>query len=61
MSRRDFNRVQFGDRAELAFDFPRVHVVDVHEGAQGDAEQWDNELGTIDFSETYGDRGIPIE
>ena len=34
-SRRDFNRVQFGDRATVVRRFPRVHVVDVAPGIDG--------------------------
>ena len=59
-SRRHFNRVQFGDRAEIVFRFPRVHLIDVYDGAQGDPNRWESELNTMDFSEMYRDRGVPI-
>ena len=48
-SRRNFNRVQFGDRAEVVFGSPTVEVVDVHEGAQGDPSRWDTDVRTFDF------------
>ena len=61
--RREFNAVQFGDRAEVMFDFPRVRVVDVYDGAQGDPDGWMQELGTMDFEGTHrGDRDpTPVE
>ena len=51
--RRGFNSVQFGDRAEVVFEFPRVHLVDVYDGAQGDPDGWTQQLGTMDFETTY--------
>ena len=57
--RRGFNAVQFGDRAEVVFEFPRVHLVDVYDGAQGDPDGWTQELGTMDFATTYRD-GDPL-
>jgi hypothetical protein len=59
-SRRDFNRVGFGDRAEVAFGDRRVRVVDVYEGAQGDPGEWERTVRPMDFSEAYRDRGVPV-
>lgn len=47
-SRADFNRVQFGDRAAFVFRFPRVHLLDVREGRQGDPSEWDHRVRTMD-------------
>jgi hypothetical protein len=60
VSRKDFNRVQFGDQVEVIFRFPRVHVVDTYHNAQGDPDEWKQELKSMDFSEMYKDRGVPI-
>lgn len=60
VSRGDFNRVQFGDRAEIVFRFPRAHIVDVYEGAQGDPADWDRTVRPMDFGATYAHRGVPI-
>ena len=56
-TRRGFNAVQFGDRAEVVFDFPRVHLVDVYRGAQGDPDDWTHELGTMEFETASRDDG----
>ena len=57
-SRRTFNRIQFGDRAEVVFDSPTVEVVDVHEGARGDPSRWDTDVRTFDFGAARrGDEG----
>lgn len=50
-SRKDFNRVQFGDRAEVRVTKNRFHVLDVCEGARGDPSTWTKELHTFDFDE----------
>ena len=55
-----FNRVQFGDRAEVVFDHPSVHVVDVYEGDQGDPDDWSQEYETFDFSTGHANCGVPI-
>ena len=60
-SREAFNRVQFGDRAEVVVDSPRVEVVDVYEGAQGDPDEWETELRTFDFGAMHAADGVPIE
>ena len=59
-SRRDFNRVQFGDQAEILFRFPRIHLIDVYRGSQGDPREWDLEFHQMDFSEMYRDRDVPL-
>lgn len=59
-SRATFNRVQFGDRAEVVFHSPGVDVVDVYEGAQGDPDRWETDFTTFDFGERHADRGVPI-
>ena len=58
--REAFNRVQFGDRAEVVFDSPGVHVVDVYDGAQGDPTAWDLEYDTIDFGALHEAHGVPV-
>lgn len=60
VSRADFDRVQFGDRAEVVFRFPRARLVDVYEGAQGDPDGWDPNVRPMDFGGTYAHRGVPI-
>ena len=59
-SRATFDRVQFGDRAEVVFRPPRVHLVDVYDGAQGDPGEWDTEFHTFDFAAAHEDDGVPI-
>lgn len=59
-TRAEFNRVQFGDRAEVRFDHPGVRIIDVYEDAQADLDRWD-EVNTVDFSELHADHGVPIE
>lgn len=56
-SRREFDSVRFGDRAEVLFRFPRVRVIDVYRGAQGDPREWSHEIGTMDFEALHRDRG----
>lgn len=56
-----FNAVQFADRAEVVFDHPSVHLVDVYEGAQGDPAAWETEFREFDFSERHADRGVPVD
>lgn len=58
-SRRDFDRVRFGDRAAVRYDFPGVRVLKVYEGAQGDHDAWDVDVGLFDFTETYAHAGAP--
>lgn len=58
-SHRDFDRVAFGDRAAIRYDFPHVRVLEVYEGAQGDPATWDHEIGLFDFSESYAHAGAP--
>ena len=60
-SREAFNRVQFGDRAEVVVDSPRVEVVDVYEDAQGDPAEWETEFRTFDFGAMHAENGVPIE
>jgi len=59
VSRGDFDRLQFGDRAEVRFESPGMGVVDVYEGAEGDPNEW-AELETFDLSERQAENGIPI-
>jgi hypothetical protein len=59
-TRREFNWVAFGDRAEVLFRFPRVHGLDVYRGAQGDPADWSHEVGTMDFEELYRDRDAVV-
>lgn len=59
-SRGTFNRVQFGDRAEVVFDSPDVEVVDVYEGAQGDPGRWETDVSTFDFGALHADHGVPV-
>ena len=59
-SRRHFNRIQFGDQAEFIFRFPRIRLVNVYTGTQGDPDEWDHELQWMNFSEMYRDRDVPI-
>lgn len=58
-TRAEFNRVQFDDRAEVRFDHPGVHILDVHEDAQATIDGWE-EVNTIDFSALHADHGVPI-
>ena len=60
-SREAFNRVQFGDRAEVVVDSPRVEVVDVYEDAQGDPDEWETEFRTFDFGAVHAEDGVPLE
>ena len=60
-SREAFNRVQFGDRAEVVVDSPEVEVVDVYEDAQGDPAEWETELRTFDFGAMHAENGVPLE
>ncbi len=50
-SRNGFNRVQFGDRAEVRVTDDRFGVLDVYEGAQGDPKTWKKKLHTFDLDE----------
>lgn len=59
-SRGSFNRVQFGDRAEVVFESPGVEVVDVYERAQGDPAEWEVEVTRFGFAERHADDGVPI-
>ena len=59
-SRATFNRVQFGDRAEVVFDSPGLDVVDVYEGAQGDPTDWETDFTTFSFAERHADDGAPV-
>lgn len=59
-SRETFNRVQFGDRAEVVFESPGVEVVEVQKDAQGDPAEWESELTTFDFGAIHGGNGAPI-
>ncbi len=59
-SRDDFNHIQFGDQAEIVFRSPRVYVINQYPSAQGNPDDWEQELGTMNFSELYKDRGVPI-
>ena len=58
-SRATFNRVQFGDRAEVVFGSPGVEVVDVYDRAQGDPAAWETDFTTFDFRERHADDGAP--
>ena len=58
-SRAAFNRVQFGDRAEVVFGSPGVDVVDVYERAQGDPAAWETDVRTFDFGDRHADDGAP--
>jgi len=60
-TREAFNRVQFGDRAEVVVESPRVEVVDVYEDAQGDPDGWETEFRTFDFGAMHAENGVPIE
>lgn len=59
-SRATFNRVQFGDRAEVVFDSPHVEVLDVYEGTQGDPHRWEADVTTFDFGALHDDHGVPV-
>lgn len=59
-SREGFNAVQFGDRATVAFRNPRVYVVDVDTGAQGDAAAWERDVEEFGFWELHEDHGVPL-
>jgi hypothetical protein len=59
-SRETFNRVQFGDRAEVVFESPGVEVVDVQEDAQGDPAEWEAEITTFDFAARHEGNGAPV-
>jgi hypothetical protein len=58
-TRAEFNRVQFGDTAEVVFDHPGVHIVDVYEDANADFTNWE-EVNIIDFSALHAEHGVPI-
>ncbi|WP_135302267.1 hypothetical protein [Haloarcula amylovorans] len=58
-TREEFNRVQFGDRAEIVFDHPGLHIIDVYEDEQATLAGWD-ELNTVDFSSRHAEHGAPI-
>lgn len=60
-SREGFNAVQFGDRAEVRFEHPDVHVLDVYEDAQGTAENWERESRTYSFADLHEDHGVPLD
>lgn len=55
--RRGFNRVQFGDRAEVRIVDNEFRVVDVYEGAAGDPTAWETEMRTFDFEERHAEHG----
>jgi hypothetical protein len=59
-TRAEFNRVQFGDRAEFAVDQPGLHVVDVFEDANASIDDW-AAVNTIDFSALHADHGVPVD
>ncbi|WP_255635173.1 hypothetical protein [Haloprofundus salinisoli] len=42
------------------FRSPRVYVINQYPSAQGNPDDWEQELGTMNFSELYKDRGVPI-
>jgi hypothetical protein len=43
----------------VLFRFPRVRVLDVYRGVQGDPREWSHEVGTMDFEALYRERGVP--
>lgn len=59
-AREAFNRVQFGDRAEVVLRSPEVEVVDVYEGAQRDPDAWETEFRTFDFGALHEAHGAPV-
>ena len=59
-SRTTFNRVQFGDRAEVVFHVPDVEVVSVYEGAQGDPDRWERDVSTFEFEARHDGNGGPM-
>lgn len=58
-TRTAFNRVQFGDRADVVFRSPDVEILEVHEGAHGDPRKWETEVRTFDFGARHEDDGVP--
>ncbi len=53
-TRRGFNRVDFGDRAEVRIVDGAFRVVDVDEGGGAD---WRSEVSTFDFDALHADHG----
>lgn len=53
-TRRGFNRVQFGDRAEVRILDGTFQVVDVY---QGDDRDWRSEVTTFDFDALHAEHG----
>lgn len=59
-SRRDFNRVQFGDSADVRFGNSHVTVYRVREDAVGPVDSWDRTVRPMDFSAAFAHAGVPI-
>lgn len=59
-SRRDFNRVQFGDSADVVFGASDVSVFRVRTGAVGPVDEWDRTVRPMDFSEAFAHAGVPV-
>ncbi|WP_416840676.1 hypothetical protein [Haloferax sp. DFSO52] len=59
-SRHDFNSVQFGDVATVAFDTSHVSVSHVRKDAVGPVDDWEQLVRPMDFSETFASAGVPI-
>jgi len=57
LPRRGFNRVQFGDRAEVRVVDNEFRVVDVYERAAGDPTAWETDVRTFDFEERHAEHG----